>query len=235
MEILRHTYRVVSFDLHGFGSAPPLKTEMTVERYADEIAQLLKHLRIDLCITVGLSLGGYLTFALFKKYPAIFKGMILANTRAPADTEEGKANRLKQAQQIRAGGIKEFREVLIEQLIGEHTSYNRRPVVLSIRALMEQASIEGTAGMLETISTRPDSTDLLPLINIPVCIIVGEEDKIISFSDAQKMKDAIPKAELHVIKQAGHLSNLEDPQSFTSIVKNFCDGVTSKDQLHVSN
>src|SRR5512134_2831152 len=87
-------WRLIAADLPGFGgeevdgSEPP-----TVETYAADVEALLDALEIDRAVIGGLSMGGYVTFALYRRAPERFSGVILANTRSTADTPEGKGAR----------------------------------------------------------------------------------------------------------------------------------------------
>lgn len=226
VDALQHHYRVVTFDLHGFGDTPPVEHEMSMEMYADEIITLLDHVKIQNCFAVGLSLGGYILFALLKKYPERLRGIILSDTRATADTEEGKKNRYAQAAEVRAHGMNTLINGMLQKLVGEYTKQHRSPVLLSLRSLMQQASSEGTARMLMTMAEREDSTPLLTSIKIPVCCIVGDEDTLTPVSDMRAIHEKIPGSELYIIPKAGHVANIEAPETFNAIIKQFCDRYT---------
>lgn len=220
------THRVVTFDLHGFGAAPPVGHAMTMERYADELAELLRHLSIQRCVLAGLSMGGYIAFSFLKKYAPMVAGLVLANTRAGADSDEMKATRAAQAESIRTEGIAPFLDRMIERLLGETTRVHRLPVVRSVRTLMDQSSSEGTIRMLHTLAEREDATPFLPHISIPACIIAGGEDVVTPVHEAQLLHASIPHAQLHVIDDTGHISNMETPDRFNSILDSFLSGLS---------
>ena len=227
MEYLQKFYRVIAFDMHGFGNAPSVDHPLSIEDYADEIIDLLDHLGIEQCIVAGLSLGGYIVFALLKKYPNRFRGAILANTRAGADSDEAKNTRFAQATEIRAIGMKTFIDTMVNRLVGEYSKQNRKPVQLSLRTIMEQALPEATARMLEAMAARPDSLDALDNLSIPVCLVCGEEDTITPVAEMERIHQKLSNAEFHVLPRCGHLTNMEDADAFNRIIKEFSDRIVS--------
>ncbi len=214
-------YRLLLPDLAGFGLAPALDEPIGMEKYAEEIYHELDRIGVDECAGVGLSLGGYLLFALYRAHPEIFRALVLADTRAAADAEEGMKNRFRQIEEIRAGGLQGFFDGMLARAAGENTRAHRYETMCALRALMDDATETGTIRMLETLAERPDSTPLLGSIAAPVCVIAGEEDAIVPRTEMEAMAAAIPSGEFHAIPLAGHISNLEDPAAFNGILADF--------------
>lgn len=214
-------YRLLLPDLAGFGLAPPVDAPVPLETYAEELCRELTRLGVRECAGIGLSLGGYLLFALHRAHPELFRALVFADTRAAADGEEGRKNRLRQIEEIRGGGLQAFLDGMLARAAGEHTRAHRYETMCALRALMDDATEVGTMRMLETLAGRPDATGLLGKIAAPVCLIAGEEDPIIPPAEMEAMAAAIPSAEFHRIPLAGHISNLEDPEAFNDILEDF--------------
>jgi pimeloyl-ACP methyl ester carboxylesterase len=86
---------------------------------------------------------------------------------------------------------------------------------------METISLEGITGDLMGMKERPDSTPALAGIKVPTLVLHGADDQIIPFQEAEHMRDAIPNARLHVLSEAGHLLNLEQPELFNQAIQRF--------------
>jgi 3-oxoadipate enol-lactonase len=192
-----------------------------MEQSGDDVNALLDYLSIQRAIFVGLSMGGYILLAFYRKYADRMKGLILADTRAQADTAEGKDGRFHMAQTAYKKGPSAIADLMIQKLLSPQTIERRPDLVQQVRAMIESNQISGIAGNLMAMAERPDSVPLLSQITCPTQIIVGELDQATPPSDAKLMTDQIPNARLTVIPQAAHLANLEQPEAFNQIVMAF--------------
>jgi pimeloyl-ACP methyl ester carboxylesterase len=166
-------------------------------------------------------MGGYILFALYRKYAARVKGLILADTKAQADTEEGKTGRFQLAQIAYKKGPSAIADVMIPKLLSPATIQTNPDLVQQVRAMIESTQISGIAGDLMAMAERPDSVPFLSQITCPTQIIVGELDQATPPSDAKLMAEQILHARLTIIPNAAHLSNLEQPETFNQIVSAF--------------
>ena len=218
---LTRRWRVISFTLPGFGRGGPFTPGSGIDDCADMAAELLDELRIERATVAGCSMGGYITLAMYRRHPERVAGMILANTRAGADSPEAAANRAAQAASVREGGLEGFLAGMREKLLGPSTRANAPEVLRLLDEMLATATVEGTAGMLEAMARREDSSALLAASAVPVCLIAGAEDTLIPPAEAEAMQRLLPSAELHVLPSSGHLSCLERPELFNNIVDNF--------------
>jgi pimeloyl-ACP methyl ester carboxylesterase len=190
--------------------------------YADDCADLLDHLGIEGPVVVaGLSMGGYIAFEFFRRYPERVAGLILAATRAGADSDEGKVNRDKAAGMVIAEGVAAIAESMLPKLLAPDNLVEQEDLVEFLGEMMLANSEDGIVGALTAMRDRPDSTPLLAEIDVPTLIIHGEEDQLIPVAEAQATQGAIPGAELVIIPAAGHLPNLEQPDVFNDAVRGF--------------
>jgi len=214
-------FRVITIDLRGHGESDAPLWRYTLEQSADDVNVLLDQLSIQQAIFAGLSMGGYILFAFYRKYAVRVKGLILADTRAQADTVEGIDGRFQMAQTAYKKGPSAIADIMIPKLLSPVTIQTKPALVQQVRAMIEGNQISGIAGDLMAMAERPDSVPLLKQITCPTLIIVGELDQATPPSDAKLMADQIPNVRLAFIPNAAHLTNLEQPEAFNQIIANF--------------
>jgi len=215
--------RVITPDFRGFGESDVPEGVYLMEMLADDIAGLLDVLQIKHCMLGGLSMGGYAIFAFYRKYPARVRTLILADTRAQADTEEGRARCEEAAQLAEREGSRAIAEHYLPLMLTAATLQEPTGTSARLRAMMEAATATGIAGALHGMALRLDSTDLLPQIGCPTLVIAGEQDTLSPLADAQLMAERIPQAQLVTIAHAAHLANLEQPGAFNQALSSFLD------------
>jgi 3-oxoadipate enol-lactonase len=212
--------RCIAPDLRGFGettAAPPY----SMDRYADDVIALLAHLDIRKAVVVGLSMGGYVAFALWRRRPELIRGLVLADTRAGADSEEGKQKRRETIALALERGSGAVADAQITGMLGKTTREIHPDIVESVRHMLETAPVDGIVGALEAMMARPDSTPTLATITAPVSIVVGDEDVLTPVKESQAMHAAIPGSRLEIIRGSGHLTNVEKPAAFNHTLSEF--------------
>jgi pimeloyl-ACP methyl ester carboxylesterase len=218
---LSRRFRAIAIDLRGHGESDAPFWRYSLEQYAMDVKELIAGLSIRKALFVGLSMGGYLAFTLYRLYPDLMLGIVLADTRAEADKPEQIQWRYELAQRTAAIGPAAVIEAMLPKLLAPKT-YERNPdLVARVRSMQAATPVPGILGDLIAIAERPDSTDLLSSIRVPTLVIVGQEDVLTTPADAERIARGIPGAQLVVIPNAGHLSNLEQPEHFTSAVEAF--------------
>ena len=226
-EALAHALalRVVAPDLRGCGESS-VRSEsgaepITMERMAQDILALLDALDARRVVLGGLSMGGYATLAALRLAPDRFAGVILADTRATADTEQGRAGREATAAFVVEQGPGALFDRDAPKLLSNRVTTRHPEIVSQARALAAGNQAEGLAAQARGMALRPDSIALLPQIHRPALILVGDQDAITPVNDARVLFERIPHATLSIIEDAGHLSNLEQPQAFTDAVASY--------------
>ena len=215
--------RVIAPDLRGFGeSAQSVPTgAVTMDTYADDLRALLDALGVKSTVIAGLSMGGYITFAFYRKNAGRVRGLILADTKAGPDTPEGKKGRDDNAALARAQGSVAVGDKMMPKLLTPTTATERPFIAGAVRSMMARQSVEGVVAALMAIRDRPDSTPTLAEIAVPTLVITGAEDTLIPPQEAEAMQDAIRGAQLVSIPGAGHLANFEAPDAFNHAVRDF--------------
>ena len=225
-EALSSQFRVITIDLRGHGESDAPLWHYSLDQAADDVRGLLDYLSIRQAVFVGLSMGGYILFAFYRKYAEYVNGLVLADTRAQADTDEGKQARFELAQIAYKQGARAIADVMIPKLLSPATIETRPELVQRVRTMIEDNQVSGIAGDLMAMAERPDSITLLKQMTCPTQIIVGDLDFPTPPSDAKLMADKIPNAHLAIIPEAAHLSNLEQPGLFNETVHSFVSNVT---------
>lgn len=218
---LTNSYRIIVPDLRGFGDSDASDGSATMNQMAQDIAGLLDHLEISQAAIGGLSMGGYVVLAFYKQFPSRARALILADTRAQADTEEAKQTRAQQAEKALTEGMGGIADAMLPKLLTPETVSKRPEVVKRIRDMMLKTKPEGAAAALRGMAEREDQTQLLPQITISTLIIVGSEDPITPVADSEKMHHAIAGSRLVVLDKAGHVSNIEQSEQFNKELERF--------------
>ena len=219
---LARDWRVIAPDLRGFGGTSPFSGTPSLEQMAEDVAALLDALGVaEPVVLGGLSMGGYVTLAFVRRHAARLRGLVLADTRADADSPEGKANRDRLIAFARAHSPRDVIDQMLPKLVSEATRTRHPDVVEEVRRIAAAQTPEGIIGALAAMRDRPDSTPLLGRIAVPALVVVGGADALTPPAVAQGLAAALPDARLATIEWAGHLSNLEQPEAFNAAVRSF--------------
>ncbi len=216
--------RVIAPDLCGFGQTESRPGPLSMETHADDLAALLDHLKIRTAVVAGLSMGGYIAFAFWRRHPARVRALILADTRAEPDSGVARAGRDAAIAAVQQSGAAAYAEEMLPRLLSP-TSLANPAVVAAARKMMTAQPAAGIVAALASLRDRPDSRPTLPTVTVPALVVGGADDVLTPPADAQKMAAAIPGARLAVVPAAGHLSPLENPKTFNAAVRDFLTAV----------
>jgi 3-oxoadipate enol-lactonase len=214
--------RHVMPDLPGFGQSRADGRAMSMDDYAHVVITLLDDRGLDRAVFAGLSMGGYICFAIARLAPQRMRGLILIDTRETADDEEAKQARSNSIEQVKQSGVKPIVDSMLPKMLTRNAPREMRE---RVREIMTSTSSEGAITALHAMATRPDSTAQLRKIQVPTLVIVGEEDTITPPADAQRMANAIAGAKLVKVEGAAHLSNYEKALDVNRAVGGFVAGI----------
>ena len=218
---LRGTCRAITLDLRGFGRSGFASGAHSIEQMALDVRGLMNKLGIERAVLVGLSMGGYVTFAFFRNHPECVQALVLADTRATADAQDARERRIKSAERAERDGSTAIADDMVPLLLGRSSRATRPDLIARTREMIEANSPAGIAAAQRAMAARRDSTDLLAAINLPVLVIVGSEDSLTPVAEAESMHQALRGSRLEIIEGAGHLSNLEQPRLFNTALSDF--------------
>ena len=216
-------WRLITPDLRGFGGSTELDSlsAMAISDYAGDVVDLLDELAVPRAVIGGLSMGGYVALALLQSAPQIIEGLVLADTRATADSPEGRANRRNMLALVDREGPSGVAREMMPKLLGKTTRELNPSAEAQVRLLIKQQAPVAIRSAIHRMMHRPDSTALLPQVTVPTLVIVGEEDELTPPEDSRRIAEAVPGAALVTIPGAGHLSNLEQPDAFNAALNGF--------------
>lgn len=223
-----HGWRLLAPDLRGFGGSTDERAEgvdPTIDDYAEDVIGLVREVAHGPVVLCGLSMGGYASLAVVRRAPQLVRALILADTRATADTLEGRARRKAMLTTLEHEGPQGVAREMMPNLVGASTRAGNPGVEETLRLLIKRQSPAAIRDAIVRMMERPDSTSLLPSIAVPTLVIVGDEDTLTPPSDAEAMVAALPHASLVRISGAGHMTNLEQGQAFEASVDDFLAGL----------
>jgi YbgC/YbaW family acyl-CoA thioester hydrolase len=212
----------VAPDLRGMGQSDAPDLGYSMATYAEDLLALLNTLGVDRVVLCGVSMGGYVAFEMLRRAKVRVSGLVLMNTRAEADTAEGRKARDTAAAQAREGGAVSVAASMLPRILARAALSENPGLVDRVRRMMEGTPVAGILGALGAMRDRPDSTPLLgTLSGLPVLIVAGDDDQLIPKDRSQAMADAIPGARFSVVTGSGHLAPMERPESATQLLTEF--------------
>jgi pimeloyl-ACP methyl ester carboxylesterase len=211
-------WRFIAPDLRGFGGTDPgpLDGGMAMDVYARDVVEFMLHLDVPSAVIAGLSMGGYVALALARRAPARLQGLVLADTRATADSPEARAARDRMLAILERDGPDGVAREMLPKLTGQTSQRLQPDLHDAIRQVIVGNTPAGIAAAIGAMKDRPDSTALLGAVACPTTIICGVEDVITPPAESEAMQREIPGSRLVLLPEAGHLSNLENAEAFTA-------------------
>ena len=214
-----HGWTLITPDLRNFGESKGTPA-LSVDDHAEDVLALLRHLGCEDAFIGGLSMGGYITLAVHRMAPQRCRGLILADTRAEPDTDEARDNRVRLQATARERGPGAVLQAMLPKLVGQ-TAQAAGVVPAQLDAIARDNTAEGVVDGLEALKTRPDSRPGLAAVTCPTLVMVGADDALTPPSAAETLRDGIAGAQLVVLPDAGHMSNLEQPVPFALALWSF--------------
>lgn len=217
---LAEVAHVIVPDLRGHGRSDVPPGPYTMEQHADDLAALLDHLGVDRAVVAGLSMGGYISLAFWRRHRDRVAALILLDTRAEPDSEAARGNRDASMRKVAAEGAAAFAEDMLPRVLAL-SSLAQREIVDAARRMMAEQPAEGIIGALGGLRDRADSRATLPTIDVPVLVVGGEVDTLTPPADMHALAAALPNARAVIIPAAGHLSPLENPAAVNKALTGF--------------
>jgi pimeloyl-ACP methyl ester carboxylesterase len=213
---LKKYFRIITLDLWGFGHSSSVNGQaVSMSDYADEVKLLLDKLNIKNAIIGGESMGGYIALAFLEKYPDKIAGLILSDTQSIADNPEQKAKREATATDVLEHGTANLIADFMTKAVSPNASERLKG---HLRQILKNQPASAMASALRGMAARNDTSILLANSLLPILIITGDEDILISPQQSERMQQLAKNSKLMVIKNAGHLSNLEQPKQWNLAV-----------------
>lgn len=211
-------WRVLMPNVRGFGSEADPASTAAMDDYARDVLSLLDQLDTKQAVIGGVSMGGYIALALYRLAPERFSGLLLADTRADADTPQARVNRRRLIALAQSSGTAAIADDMVPRLLGATTQAQRPALIEEVRRMICDNTPQALESALVAMMDRDDSTHVLATIDVPTLIAVGDDDVLTPPEVSAQMASAVRGSRLVRIAAAGHLSSLEQPQAFNEAV-----------------
>ena len=222
VESLSDLFRVISFDLPGFGESLPRKGPVSMANFADDCAELIAALGVDRPVVfVGLSMGGYIGWEFARRHSEHLAGLVLCNTRAAQDSKEVARGRRVMAERVRSEGVGPSIGTMLPKLFARENSRHAQIEFEAMRSVMRSTPTETFAQAQIAMAERDNAQLWLAQIVTPTLVIGGSDDQITPASEMKQWAARMPDARFVEIPDAGHLSPVENPQAFNEVVEKF--------------
>ena len=215
--------RCIAPDLRGFGESST-DGPYSVDQYADDLASLMTHLDIERAIVCGLSMGGYVAMAMWRRHPQRVIALALCDTKAGADNDEGRQKRNDLIALAEREGSVAVAATQLAGMLGRTTRSRRPDVVATMKAMMERAPVAGIVGALTAMRDRPDARATLATLSVRTLVLVGDEDALTPVAEANAIVAALPtpsNVKFEIIEGSGHATCVERPAAVTHALADF--------------
>jgi pimeloyl-ACP methyl ester carboxylesterase len=221
IEAFKKDYRVIAYDIRGFGNSEMGKVHFSVQLFAFDLIGLMDALHIEKAVLCGLSMGGYIALSAMENFQHRFSKLVLCDTKCAGDDDAAKEKRMKTIDSIKQNGKAEYAEESLWKLFSQSSFVSNPAAIDKIREMIMSTPDEVLFQTLLALAERHDNCSLLSTTNLPVLIVVGADDKLTPPDTAREMDKKIPDSDLFIIENAGHLSPLEQPDEFNRLLKPF--------------
>lgn len=230
---LNEKFRVIAYDVRGHGNSWCGTDDFSIELFVKDLLALMDKLEIEKTTLCGLSMGGYIALNAIENHPHRFDSLILCDTSCAADSPEAKEKRMKAIEIILENGVEKFADDSIKNFFAHESFITKKEVIAEVREIMINTTEKSIIKTLLALSRRLETCSTLWKIKVPVLILVGEEDKITPPEAAQFMYEEINGSVISVITNAGHLSNVENPDQFNEQLTRFLENTVGSQKTVV--
>jgi 3-oxoadipate enol-lactonase len=221
IDFLSNSFRLIPCDIRGFGKSIDEISNLNIDLFTDDLIQFMDKKNIEKAIVCGLSMGGFIALNAIKMFPHRFDALILCDTQCIADTDEVKDKRYEAIDKIEANGVDDFNEGFIKSIFCKNSFENKKAVVKNLHKVVFSNSKHIITHGLIALAERSETCSILHEIGIPTLILCGREDEVTPLAQSELMNIAINDSILRVIDNAGHVSNLEQPDEFNKHLFDF--------------
>ncbi|HPW56809.1 MAG: alpha/beta fold hydrolase [Thermoanaerobaculaceae bacterium] len=208
---LESVCRLVTPDLRGMGRSERPAGSYSLEVLAEDVLRLVDALALERFVLGGHSMGGYVALRFAARWPERLAGLVFVGSKAEADPPPGRVVRQEAIAEIGRYGAERYLEGFVPRLVGRTTHQEHPELLPRLRAIVAGTPAHVLQGCQQAMLERPDSTSLLPTLDVPALVVVGEEDSFVPIATAQGMAAELPQGRLAVIPGAGHTPSMERP------------------------
>lgn len=231
LNVLKENYRVIAYDVRGHGESESGTSTFSIERFVSDLLYFMDALKIDKASICGLSMGGYIALNAIVNNPNRFESLVLSDTHCIGDMKKTIEKRINSIQTIGKNGVKKYAEESLKNLFAPASFTTKASEITAVKEMIETTSEESLIKTLLALAIREETCSLVHYINVPTLILVGEHDIITPPEVAAFMHEKITNSKLHIIADAGHLSNLENSTEYNNQLIKFFATVYKKSEV----
>jgi len=221
LHAFKSDFRVIAPDLRGHGETTIGDQAFSISLFADDLIRLMDALELKKVILCGLSMGGYTALNAVLRFPDRFSALILTDTSCKADTPEAREKRMQTIVDIEQSGLEKYAEESLKRLFAPESLVYKTDEAEAVRNMILNTTKNSLFSSLKALASREESCSKLSMINIPTLVITGQADIITPPEIAELMHQQIPHSRIHILEEAGHMSNMENPEGFNEQLRMF--------------
>ena len=220
-KLIKLGHRVITLDLPGHGFSGSVGTEHTMEQLAGAVNTVLTEQKVEKCVVVGHSMGGYVALAFAKAYPEKLAGLCLFHSTPNPDSEEKKVNRDREIELIKTGKKELIVKTHIPSAFAKENLKRCADMVEEVTLMALETDNDGIIANLNGMKVRPDSNDFLKTLTQPVLMLFGAKDSYIAPEVAATLADQFPMHRTVMLENSGHLGFIEEEKRSVEIISEF--------------
>lgn len=220
-EFLKNDYYCISYDIRGLGQSEAGDGQYTIESFTDDLFRIIDELKLSKPVVCGLSMGGYIALRAVERAQDRFSGLVLMDTKAAADDNEGKLKRADGIKKINNEGVEKFISGFVPNCFSDIAIKDMKEMYDGVLAKSMKSSPIGVKGCLLAMAGRTDTEAFLGKITIPSLVIAGSLDKLIPPEAMRAMSEKIKDSEFAAAPRAGHVTPLENPDFINDVLSGF--------------
>jgi len=221
VKVLQKKYRCITYDIRGLGESYVGDGQYTMEAFVYDLFSIINELKLVKPVLCGLSMGGYISLRAVEKDQEKFGGLILCDTKADADDDNGKLVRASKINQINTEGLEKFIDGFVIPLFSEEAPKEKKKLVNEVLEKCKKNNPVGVKGSLLAMISRTDTNKFLKKIKIPTLVISGSFDKLTPPVLMRDMSAKIKDSDFAIVPRAGHLTPVENPGGFNDLLLGF--------------
>ncbi len=214
LEFFKRDFRVIAPDIRGHGQTNEGEKPYSIALFADDLIGFMDALQLEKVILCGLSMGGYISLNVVHRYPDRFSALILTDTSCKADTPEAREKRMQTIQDIEQNGLEKYADESLKRLFAPESLIYKTDETEAVRNMILSTKTTSISNTLRALASRDESCSKLSGIDIPALVITGQSDIITPPEMAELMHQHLSKSRIHILADAGHMSNMENPEGF---------------------
>ena len=215
-------------DLPGYGSSPLPQRLMEIEDLAEIMKRILTGEKVDECVMIGHSFGGYIALAFAEKYGHKLAGLGMFHSHPFADSDETARRRRKSMEFIKRHDTHQFISEFYGDLFSREFRSKNWAEVEDLERYAYKYPARALVDSYQAMLRREDRSPVLAKAKYPVLFIIGNEDLTIPHQKSMEQTHLPSTADIQILENCGHMAMLEKPKEIVKIINGFVGKLVAK-------